>query len=354
MRDEEMRGMERSLGVYSWIEAVLSFWGRRSHRIFSLLFTLGLGLSLSLAACSPAEVSSGEGASPGAAPAETQAINIGYQKFGTLNIVKARGGLEERLQPLGFTVQWTEFPAGPQLLEALNVGSIAFGHTGEAPPIFAQAAGAPLVYVGNEPASPASEAILIPKDSQIQSVAELRGKRVVLNKGSNVHYLLVKAIEEAGLQLSDLEVIFLPPADARAAFEQGSVDAWAIWDPFFAAAEDAIGAKVLRDGEGLVANREFYLASRDFASQNPEAVEAILAEVQAVDQWSVENPTELAELLSPELGIEVPTLEKVVRRREYGAEPITDEMIADQQEIADTFHELGLIPEKINVQEAKL
>lgn len=347
-----MMGTERPMGRFRWIEAILSFWGKRSPRIFSLLFALGLGLSL-MSACSPSEAPSGS-ASSGTFPAATQTVNIGYQKFGTLNILKARGGLEERLQPLGFAVQWTEFPAGPQLLEALNVGSIAFGHTGEAPPIFAQAAGAPLVYVGNEPASPASEAILIPKDSQIRSVADLRGKRVVLNKGSNVHYLLVKAIEEAGLQLSDIEVVFLPPADARAAFEQGSVDAWVIWDPFFAAAEDAIGAKVLRDGEGLVANREFYLASRDFASQNPEVIEALLAEIQAIDQWSVENPTELAELLSPELGIEVPTLEKVVQRREYGAEPITDEVIADQQEIADTFHELGLIPEKINVQEAKL
>lgn len=345
-------GTERPMGRFRWIEAILSFWGKRSPRIFSLLFALGLGLSL-MSACSPSEAPSGS-ASSGTFPAATQTVNIGYQKFGTLNILKARGGLEERLQPLGFAVQWTEFPAGPQLLEALNVGSIAFGHTGEAPPIFAQAAGAPLVYVGNEPASPASEAILIPKDSQIRSVADLRGKRIVLNKGSNVHYLLVKAIEEAGLQLSDIEVVFLPPADARAAFEQGSVDAWVIWDPFLAAAEDAIGAKVLRDGEGLVANREFYLASRDFASQNPEVIEALLAEIQAIDQWSVENPTELAELLSPELGIEVPTLEKVVQRREYGAEAITDEVIADQQEIADTFHELGLIPEKINVQEAKL
>jgi sulfonate transport system substrate-binding protein len=352
MKDEEMKSIERLIGRFRWIEAILSFWGRRSPRIFSLLFALGLGLSL-MSACSPSEAPGGS-ASPGISPAATRTINIGYQKFGTLNILKARGGLEERLQPLGFAVQWTEFPAGPQLLEALNVGSIVFGHTGEAPPIFAQAAGAPLVYVGNEPASPASEAILIPQDSQIQSVTDLRGKRVVLNKGSNVHYLLVKAIEDAGLQLSDLEVIFLPPADARAAFEQGSVDAWVIWDPFFAAAEDAIGAKVLRDGEGLVANREFYLASRDFASQNPEVVEALLAEIQVVDQWSVENPTELAELLSPELGIEVPTLEKVVQRREYGAEPITDEVIADQQEIADTFHELGLIPEEINVQDAKL
>src|SRR4029077_17806141 len=94
----------------------------------------------------------------------------------------------------------TESPAGPQRREGLNVGSIDFGTVGEAPPIFAQAAGANLVYVANEPAAPRAEAIVVPKGSALKSVAELKGKKVALNKGSNVHYLLVRAIEKAGLQ----------------------------------------------------------------------------------------------------------------------------------------------------------
>src|SRR5205823_12105586 len=121
-------------------------------------------------------------------------IRIGFQKYGTLVLLKTRGLLEERLKPLGWSVQWTEFPAGPQLLEALNVGAIDFGTTGEAPPIFAQAAGAPLVYVGYEPPAPKGEAIIVPKDSPIQSVADLKGHKVALNKGLNVHYVLVLAI----------------------------------------------------------------------------------------------------------------------------------------------------------------
>src|SRR4051794_21640593 len=154
----------------------------------------------------------------GSALAAEKTVRVGYQKYGTFLLLKARGLLEKKLEPLGFGVTWTEFPGGPQLLEALNVGALDFGITGEAPPIFAQAAGAPLVYVANEPAAPLSEAILVQKDSPIRSVAELKGKKVALNKGSNVHYLLVKALEKAGLAYGDVTPVFLKPSDARAAF----------------------------------------------------------------------------------------------------------------------------------------
>jgi sulfonate transport system substrate-binding protein len=166
--------------------------------------------------------------------------------------------LEKALAPLGIKVQWTEFPGGPQLLEALNVGSIDFGNTGEAPPVFAQAAGAPLFYVGVEPPAPDGEAILVPAGSPIKTVAELKGKRVALNKGSNVHFLLVQALATANLTPADINSVFLAPADGRAAFESGSVDAWAIWDPFLAAAQAQTGGKVLVDGTNLAPNVQFY------------------------------------------------------------------------------------------------
>src|SRR5271166_1311522 len=132
-------------------------------------------------------------------------LRIGYQKYGTLVLLKARGSLEKRLAPLHVEVKWTEFPAGPQLLEGLNVGSIDFGTVGEAPPIFAQAAGADLIYVGNEPPASAAEAIVVPNTSSIKSLAELRGKKIALNKGSNVHYLLVKLLEKGGVKYSEID-----------------------------------------------------------------------------------------------------------------------------------------------------
>ena len=163
---------------------------------------------------------------------------IGFQKYGKLVLLKGRGTLEAKLKSLGYTVSWTEFPSGPPLLEALNVGAIDFGVAGEAPPIFAQAAGAPLVYLANDPPAPQGEAILVPKDSPLKSVADLRGKKVALNKGSNVHYLLVRALEQAGLKYSDIQPVFLAPVPMPlAAFTRGAVDAWVIWDPYEAAAE---------------------------------------------------------------------------------------------------------------------
>ena len=329
---------------------------QRSAKTFALLFAIGLCLSLAVSACSSTNGANGANSTatkPTSNPTAQQSnvIRIGYQKYGTLTILKSRGSLEERLKPEGVSVQWVQFPAGPQLLEALNAGSLDVGHTGEAPPIFAQAAGAPLVYVANEPPNPKGEAILVPKNSPITDVAGLKGKKVALNKGSNVHYLLVEALKAAGLKYSDIQPAYLPPADARAAFEQGKVDAWVIWDPFFTAAKRATGARVLRDGEGLVANREFYLAAKPFYEQYPDRIKAILEELQKVDDWAAAKPTEVAQRLSPELGIDVPTLEEVAKRRPYGVQAITDEVVNYQQKVADTFFELKLLPKELRVSE---
>jgi sulfonate transport system substrate-binding protein len=281
-------------------------------------------------------------------------LRIGYQKYGTLVLLKARGSLEKRLVPLHVEVSWTEFPAGPQLLEGLNVGSIDFGTVGEAPPIFAQAAGADLIYVGNEPAASAAEAIIVPKDSPIKSVAELKGKKVALNKGANVHFLLVKLLEKAGVNYNDIDTVFLTPADARAAFERGSVDAWAIWEPFLAAAQKQTGARILADGNGVVSNHQFFLASRPYATKRPDVVAIILEEVAAVDRWAKTNPKEAAAALVPQIGLDQATLELALSRGGYGVTPVSDAVLAEQQQIADAFFALKLIPKRINVRDATL
>lgn len=287
-----------------------------------------------------------------AARAENAVIRIGFQKYGTLTILKGKGDLEKRLAPLGVDVKWVEFPAGPQLLEGLNVGAIDFGTVGEAPPVFAQAAGADLVYVANQPPAPLAEAIVVPKDSPIRKVADLKGKKVALNKGSNVHYLLVKALEKAGLQYSDIQVVFLPPADARAAFERGSVDAWVIWDPFLAAAEKQIGARVVADGKGLVSNHQFYLASRGYAKSNPGVIKAIVSELQKLDVWASADPKAAAQVLSPQIGLNLEITELSLRRMAYGIQPITQAVASEQQRVADTFQQLKLIPKPIRIADA--
>ncbi len=311
-----------------------------SRRAFSLLAAGALaGLSTLGALTTPAS-------------ANDKVVRIGYQKYGTLILIKNKGILEGKLKPLGYTVKWAEFPAGPQLLEAINAGAVDFGNTGEAPPIFAQAAGAPLLYVGYEPAAPQGEAILVPKDSPLKTVADLRGKTIALNKGSNVHYLLVKALEKAGVPYDEVKTAFLTPADARAAFERGSVDAWAIWDPYQAAAEKTIEARQLSDGTGIVSNYQFYFASKPFAEKAPEVVDTILQAVSEIGAWTKANPKAAAEEFSPLIGIPAPILEVALARQQYDVKPVTPEVAAQQQQVADTFHKLGLIPAPISIADA--
>lgn len=286
-------------------------------------------------------------------PAQPPAqVRIGYQKYGTLTLLKGRGTLEKRLAAQNIAVKWTEFPAGPVLLEGLNVGSIDFGTVGEAPPIFAQAAGARLVYVGHEPASPGSEAIVVPKNSALRTLADLRGKKIALNKGSNVHFLLVKALEKANIPYSAIQPVYLPPADARAAFERGSVDAWVIWDPFLAAAEQQLGARVLADGRGLVSNHQFYLAARSFAEQHPDLTRILIEEIARVDEWGRANPAEVSVILSAQTGLARNVVDLAASRYAYGVKAMSPEVVREQQRIADAFHALKLIPKPIAVKDA--
>ncbi len=278
-------------------------------------------------------------------------LRIGNQK-GILSLLKGRGTLEKRLAPLGVSVKWTEFTAGPVQLEALNVGSIDFGDVGEAPPIFAQAAGAPLAYVAATVPRPAAEAVLVPRGSSIQSAAQLKGRKVALNKGSNVHYFFVKLLEKNGLQYGDVNVVFLPPSDARAAFEKGSIDAWVIWDPFLAAAEKTLDARVLADATGVVGNRGYYFSSLGYAEKNADVIKVLIEELDKVEQWAIANKGPFAAELSQLWGIPKEVVDVSVGRAKYGTGPITKAILAEQQQIADSFFSLGLLPRKINVLEA--
>lgn len=285
---------------------------------------------------------------------ETVTLNIGFQKYGILPILKERGSLETTLKDQGVNVKWVEFPAGPQLLEGLNVGSVVFGEAGEAPPIFAQAANSNIVYIANQPAAPKAEALIVQKDSKIQNIQDLKGKRVALNKGSNVHYLLLKLLEANKLTLNDIEVVYLPPSDARAAFERGAVDAWVIWDPFFAAAEHQIGARVLATGQNIVSNHQFYLADRKFAEQNPKVLESVVKELNDTTIWVKDHQDEAAKLLEKPTGLQLDVLKTSISRMAFGVKPISTEVAKEQQYVADAFYQQKLIPNKLNIQAAIL
>ncbi|MFM0737614.1 sulfonate ABC transporter substrate-binding protein [Paraburkholderia xenovorans] len=278
-------------------------------------------------------------------------LRIGYQKSGLLAILKAQGSLDDKLKPLGYSIKWFEFPAGPQLLEALNANGLDFGYTGAPPPVFAQAGGVRFVYVGAEPAGRHSEAILVKGDSALHSVTELKGKRVALQKGSSANYLLLEALQKAGLRYEDIQPVYLAPADARAAFESGTVDAWAIWDPYYASAQQALKARPLVDYTNLDPAYNFYEATRDFAQQHPDVITAILGQLRTTGLWVNAHPVETAALIAPKVGLDQKLVETWVRRYPYGATAITDDVVRSQQGVADVFYGAHLIPQKITVKD---
>ncbi|WP_089339418.1 sulfonate ABC transporter substrate-binding protein [Burkholderia singularis] len=287
----------------------------------------------------------------GARIARAHTLRIGYQK-GPLSLLKARGTLEKRLGASGIRVEWTEFPSGPPQLEALNVGAIDFGDVGEAPPIFAQAAGAPFVYYGQTAKRPASEALVVPNDSPIRSVASLKGKRIALVKGSSAHFLIVKLLAAAGIDYRDVTPVWLPPSDARAAFERRSVDAWAIWDPFLAVAQKTVNARIVADGTGVVSNRAFYFTSRAYAERNGDVLRAVLAELSALDKWTESNRAQAAREYARLWNLPREVVDVALGRLRYGIAPISRDALADQQRIADTFLELKLLPKRVEIADA--
>ena len=280
-------------------------------------------------------------------------FTIGYQKFGTLIILKSRGDLDKRLAAHGVTVKWAEFPSGVPILEGMNGGSVDFGVSGETPPVFAQAAaGSQIRYVAYEPAAPTGEGILVPKSSTLKTLADLKGKRIAVAKGSNSHYLLIQALKQAGLTPDDVNIAYLKPADANAAFVQGDVDAWSIWDYYLAAAQAQSGGRLLASGQGLIDNHAFFLASSSVIEHYPAAVQAALEEVAKADQWAKDHPDDAAALLSQQVGIDAAILKTAIQRSGFGPRPLGPEVVAAQQRIADTLYALKLLPGAITVQQA--
>ncbi|MDO9434456.1 aliphatic sulfonate ABC transporter substrate-binding protein [Hydrogenophaga sp.] len=286
----------------------------------------------------------------------TRTVRLGYQKSSTLvAVLRLQGTLEKRLAPLGVTVSWHEFTSGLPLVEALNLDNLDFSaDVADTVPVFAQAAGAQLTFVAQEAPSPTAQAILVRSDSALKSVAELKGKRVGFAKAAGAHYLLIAALEKAGLSFSDIEPAYLTPADGRAAFERGSLDAWVVWDPFLSAAQKQANARVLADGTGLASYQRYYLASTRFAQARPDVLGVIYTELEKTGRWVKQQPKEAAALLAPFWGLDAGIVEQANGRRSYAVRPVTPQNIVEQQKIADAFLAEKLLPRRVNATDVAL
>ncbi|EPF18730.1 Putative aliphatic sulfonates-binding protein precursor [Cedecea davisae] len=285
-----------------------------------------------------------------AAESGPEQLRIGYQK-GSVSMVLAKSHqlLEQRYP--NTKVSWVEFPAGPQMLEALNVGSIDLGSTGDIPPIFAQAAGADLVYVGSEPPKPQAEVILVPENSPLKSVADLKGHKVAFQKGSSSHNLVLRALQQAGLKFSDIQPAYLTPADARAAFQQGNVDAWAIWDPYYSAALLNGGVRVLADGSKLNQTGSFYLAARPYAEANGAFLQQVLKAFSDADELTRTRRAESVTLLAKTMGLPEAVISSYLDHRPPSAiTPVNEDTAAKQQNTADLFYDNRLVPKKVDIR----
>jgi len=281
-------------------------------------------------------------------------FRIGWQKNGVLALAKSLGSLEKRLAPHGVRVTWAEFTSGPPLLEALGANALDFGPTGDVPPLFAQAAGGNLVYVGAYRGPSTGSAILVHKDSPIQKLEDLKGRKVAFKRGSSAHNFTVKALRKAGLTVADVTAVDLPPPDAAAAFKTYSIDAWAIWDPYFAVAEADPDARVLTTADGIVESWSFYLGNTDFTNANPEIVEEVIDELTKVGTAAQSNLDETIKALASITGVKEEVTRIVLTRP--GADLgrvylLTDEAVTYQQALADEFHGLGILPKKLNISD---
>jgi len=281
------------------------------------------------------------------APAE---IHIGYQTGGIWSYLKAQGILEKHFGS-SIKVTWALFPAGPQLLEALNAGAIDIGSTGETPPIFAQAAGTPLKYVAVVSGNGAGQAILVPENSPLKTVNDLKGKKVAFNKASAAHLMLVKALRKFNLDYNDITPVFLSPPDARAAFQGGSIDAWVIWDPFRAAAIKELNARALVEGQNVSPTKSYIEASQNFVANHADVVRAVIEQVQNATVWERAHIDDYSAIVAKETGLTVEIIKFALQTEIPDYLWIDDSAIAYQQSVADIFYDLKLIPDQLTIKD---
>ncbi len=302
-------------------------------------------LKLSLGTAAVAALSRRAGAEGG-----TREVRIGYQKNGVLVIARQRAALENHFKPRGIEVKWIEFSSGPPMMEAMKVGSVDYGAVGDSPPVFAQVAGAAIIYAAGQPVTN-GQGILVPQNSAIRSIADLRGKRIGFTKGSSAHNITVQTLEKAGLSYADITPVYLTPPDAGPAFANGSIDAWSIWDPYFAIGETKQNGRILVNANEITKTNSFHIANRDFARNNASLLQQIIDVTASTTAWAEAHRDEVAKSLSAVTGIALDIQTIAASRSSFKVGPITEDIIATQQGVADRFFKLGLIPKQIAIRE---
>jgi len=301
-----------------------------------LIGSLGLA-GLGLAACAP----------KGGGEAGRVVLKVGNQRGSTKSVLLA----SKALDGAPYTVEWSEFAAAQPLLEALGAGAVDLGEVGDAPFLYAYASGAKIKAVLTAKSGGASTAVLVRSASPIQTPADLKGKKVATGRGSIGHYLLLRVLGNAGLKPSDVQLVFLNPGDAKAAFSSGAIDGWVTWGPYIPLAL-ASGARVLASGEGLISGYGYEAATEAAIATKRPQVADFLHRLAIARHWAVDHPQEYAEALAKETGLDVAAALYTVQR--YKALPVaTDQAVIDEAAaVFDTYRDAGAVSTTRDIRQA--
>jgi len=283
-----------------------------------------------------------------AAPAKT--LRVGFQKGEPiLMLARAHRTLETVLKPTGIDVQWIEFQFGPPMLEAMRAGAIDCGACGDTPPVFAQAAHADLVYVAALRGAPQS--VLLPPHSPIERLADLKGKKIAFGRGSSAHNFVLLVLEKAGLRYEDIKPLYLGPADAGAAFTQGAVDAWSIWEPYASLYNTKPGVRTLTTNKEIGAQYGYLMANGAFARDNPDVAKTVLRAFMSTADEARGHHDEVAGILAEATGMGQDVWTRALGAHPFEVTPMNTDLIANQQKVADRFRAQGLVPVDIKVSD---
>lgn len=264
-------------------------------------------------------------------------LKVGSQRGGTKAILVASGALEG----VPYRIEWSEFPAAQPLLEAVGAGAVDLGEAGDAPFLFAYASGAKIKAVQAGQSGGSSTALLVRKDSPIRGLADLRGKKIATGRGSIGHYLLLRLLEEAGLKPTDVQVVFLNPGDAKAAFTSGAIDGWVTWGSYVALAKLHDDATILADGEGRLSGYGFEAASEAAIAGKRPQVEDFLRRLAKARRWAGEHPREFATALSQETDLQPDVALYTVQHYRIAPTQIDDAAVAEATAVLDRFKAAG-------------
>ncbi len=320
----------------------------RSNRIL-LYFVVSFNLSLALSSCGPTNIKNPTDITR--KEETTTIIRIGYQPHGSILLLKNLGNLEKRLAKIGVIAEWKKYSSGPPIISAMGKGEVDLGYAGDVPALLAQIENLPFVYVANDLPVPTMMVILVSEESSIKNLADLKGKKITFIEGSSGHYMLIQALISAGLTLDEVKVAPLSASEGKIAFENGKVDVWVGWDPYWAELEEKMPVRILTNGEGIADNTNFYLATRSLVENNYALVKIFIEELQKTGEWAANNSEDVAKFLAQEAGLEISTARKIVRRNIFEVLPIQDRAIEEQQRIADIFFRLGIFPKQVRVED---